>query len=60
MQNYVRYASFYVKVLQYIGKMDPVLKELLASTVSNVQGQDIYLLKTTINMGGEQTLNSDA
>ena len=60
MQNYARYASFYVQVLKCIDKMYPGLREMLVSTGISVQGQDRYKLRTAIDMLGEQTLNRDA
>ena len=60
MQNYARYASYYVQVLKCIDKNYPGLKELLASSGLTVQSQDRYPLRTAIDMRGEQTLNRDA
>ena len=60
IQNYARYASFYAQVLKCIDKIYPGLKERLVSTGISVQGQDRYLLRTVIDMLGEQTLNRDA
>ena len=60
MQNYARYASYYVQVLKCIDKTHPGLKDLLASSGLSVQSQNRYPLRTAIDMRGEQTLNRDA
>ena len=40
MQNYARYASYYVQVLKCIDKTHPGLKDLLASSGLSVQSQN--------------------
>ena len=60
MQNYARYASYYVQMLKSIDTNYPGLKDLLLSTGLSVQSQDRYPLRTAVDMRGEQTLNRDA
>ena len=57
MQNYARYASFYVELLSCIDELHPGLRtEFLAG----VQAQDRYPHKTAIDQRGEQTFNREA
>ena len=60
LQNYDRFLSYYVEILQNIEDIYPELKSILMSTGLSVQAQDRYPLKTSIDQRGEQTINHDA
>ncbi|CAB3980566.1 Hypothetical predicted protein [Paramuricea clavata] len=59
-QNYARYASYYVGVLQNIDIPHPGLREMLDKSGLSVQAQDRHPLITATDQRGEQTINRDA
>ncbi|CAB4006805.1 Hypothetical predicted protein [Paramuricea clavata] len=59
-QNYARYASYYVGVLQNIDILHPGLSEMLHKSGLSVQAQDRHPFRTATDQRGEQTINRDA
>ena len=57
MQNYARYASFYVEFLSNIDQLHPGLR---SEFLVGIQAQDRYPHMTAIDQRGEQTFNREA
>eukprot|EP00794_Sanderia_malayensis_P014842 gene14842-biopygen11931 len=59
-QNYARYGSHYVAVLERIENLYPGLKDLLKDKGISVQAQEVYPHRVAVDQRGEQTLNREA
>ena len=58
--NYARYGIYYTHCMKAIDQLYPGLRTLLENNCLSVQAQDRYVVRTTIDQRGEQTLNRDA
>ena len=57
MQNYARYASFYVELINCIDQLHPGMRD---EFLVGIQAQDRYPHMTPIDQRGEQTFNREA
>ena len=59
-QNYSRYGSCYVSIIENLDDAHPGCRELIEDKGLSVHGQEKYLCRTAIDQRGEQTINRDA